>query len=175
MKKKKLIMKRVSSIQELNNLFSELEKELSDKAILRAEITVDYHEAGISPLRVRFAQKRAAMFISQLELSRRIGITQSSLSKFESGVSDIGLYQFERARYELRLMFKSAELTGQEAHGLDVHQFFKKVRAKKNLTQTDLSILSGVTSCMISHFEKGGKISITSLEKLMKVLEIVLL
>lgn len=172
MKRKKLILKRLNSSEGLDELVSELRKELPFGAVLNVRIEVGYVRGNLTPMRLRIIQKRKGLGISQAELATQIGLSQSRLSKFESGTGDIGFIAFLETLKVLNLIFKSVEIEAKEAREMGIHLFFKEVRLRKNMSQTQLSEKTSVHGSMISWFEKGGRISVSSLERLMDALDI---
>ncbi len=137
-----------------------------------------------SLLGLKILERRKALKLTQVELGRQVGVSGGAISQFEKGVNaptEQTLKKLSNAlAYDFDLLLSGGNPDDPDLHGDYVAtypgNFIEQARKKKNLSQSQLADIVGVSRASISLYETGaGDPSFRVLVKLAEALDFSLL
>jgi transcriptional regulator with XRE-family HTH domain len=133
---------------------------------------------------LKILEKRKALKLTQVELGKKVGVSGGAISQFEKGISNPTEQTLKRLSHALEYDFNLL-LSGSLPDDKELIQdysatypgnFLEQARRKKNLSQSQLAELVGVSRASISLYETGaGDPSFRVLNKLAEALDFSLL
>jgi transcriptional regulator with XRE-family HTH domain len=133
---------------------------------------------------LKILEKRKALRMTQVELGKQVGVSGGAISQFEKGISNPTEQTLKKLSHALNYDFElllSGSLPADDELAQDYlstypGNFLEQARKKKNLSQSQLAELVGVSRASISLYETGaGDPSFRVLNKLAEVLDFSLL
>jgi len=116
---------------------------------------------------------RERLRISQMEMSRRVGVTQSALSRWERtgrGLTEPEICQFGKLIEDRSNSQEESLIAGNE--GADNGRVSARIRKALGMKQQEISDLSGISRTMLSMFENGYlELSSSDLENVVRILQ----